>query len=94
MTEEKKIEINNCPLCGGKHIYKLKVERTFVLKAFTMNDLREKSHQVRVTRIFICPVKNEKFQATFKLYQASSSVIENVTVEGVLQDETEKQSRG
>lgn len=89
MTEEERLEISNCPLCGGKHIYKLEVERTFVLNMLTKNDLRKRSQPVRVTRIFICPVKNEKFQVTFRLYQTSNSEIKNVTVRGVLQDETE-----
>jgi len=91
--EEVKIEIHNCPICGGKHTYDLKVERTVVLKAFTMNDLKERPQPVRLTQIFICPVKNKKFQATIKLYQDSSSIIKSVKVKGVLQDETEKQSR-
>jgi len=86
---DEKLEIPNCPICGDKHIYKLKVERTYVMKWLMTNDLSESSQPVRVTRIFVCPVKNQKFQASFILYQISSDKIKSVIVEGVIEDETE-----
>lgn len=95
MAREENLEISNCPLCGSKHIYKLKVERTYVAKMRDpMYDLGERPEPgpepVRVTRIFICPIKNKKFQALFVLYQTSSEdeEITQVTVEGVVEDET------
>ena len=83
MTEEQELEIPNCPICGGCHTYKLKVERTYVIKMMTAADLDERPKQKRFTRIFVCPVKNEKFQASFVLYQTSSDKIKSATVEGV-----------
>lgn len=86
MSEEKLV-IPECPICGGKHTYRLKVERTYIMKYLTMIDLRETSQPVRFTRIFVCPTKNEKFEASFILYQTSSDRIELVTVDGVIEDE-------
>jgi transcription elongation factor Elf1 len=81
--EEKYIEIPNCPLCGSNHVYKLKVERTHFIKSLTMDDLGEKQ-AVLITRIFTCPIKNRKFQATIVLYQSPGEKIEQVTVEGIV----------
>jgi len=89
MSVEENLEIPNCPICGSTHIYRLKVERTYILELITADDLRERPQPVRVTRIFICPIKNEKFQASFVLYQTSRDKIDQVTVEGVVEDEAE-----
>ena len=86
MSEEKLV-IHKCPICGGRHTYRLKVERTYIMKLLTMSDLKEPSQPVRFTRIFVCPTKNKKFQASFILYQTSLSQIKSVTVEGVSVDE-------
>jgi hypothetical protein len=83
------LEIPDCPICGGKHIYKLEVERTFVIKLMNIGDSEERPQPVRFTRIFVCPVRNEKFQASFKLYQTSDSIIKSVKVEGVIENEKE-----
>jgi len=87
------LEIPDCPICKGKHTYELKVERIFVLKAIRMTDFREdlgeKPQPVRFTRMFICPVKNVKFQGSFSLYQTSDSKIKSVKVDGILENEKE-----
>jgi DNA-directed RNA polymerase subunit RPC12/RpoP len=85
---DEKLEIN-CPICGDKHIYKLKVEKTYVAKLLTTKHLSKSSQPVTVTRIFVCPVKNQKFQASFTLYQTSSDKIKSVIVEGVIEGEAE-----
>lgn len=84
---EKELEIPNCPICGGEHTYKLKVERTAVCKWMTAADSEETTQPVKVTRIFTCPVKNEKFEGTFVLYQTSGSEIKKVEVEGAIKNE-------
>jgi len=87
---EEKLEIPKCPLCGEKHTYRLEVERTYVIKYIqisTNNDLRETPKPVKFTRIFVCPTKNEKFQASFILYDGSNDRIKSVTVGGVIEDE-------
>ena len=83
---EEKLEIPNCPICGEKHTYRLEVERTYVIKMLRVNGSRETSQRVKFTRIFICPTKNEKFQASFTLYDDSSNQIKSVTVDGVIED--------
>ena len=89
MEAEEKLKIPDCPICGGQHIYKLKVERTYVIEMLTTNDLTKNSQPAKFTRIFVCPVKNEKFQATFRLYQTTSAEIKSVTIGGVTEDEEE-----
>lgn len=89
----ERLEIPNCPICRNKHIYKLTVEKTTVIynmKAiFRKNILEDKPQPVRFTLILVCPVKNEKFQASFKLYQEPSSKIESVKIKGVIEDEAQ-----
>lgn len=89
MKAEEKLNIHDRPICGGEHIYKLKVERTYVIQRLTTNDLTKSSQPAKFTRIFVCPVKNQKFQATFRLYQTTSAEIKSVTVGGVTEDEEE-----
>lgn len=89
MEAEEKLKIPDCPICGGEHTYKLKVERTYVIERLTTNDLTKNSQPTSFTRIFVCPVKNQKFQATFRLYQTTSAEIKSVTVGGVTEDEEE-----
>ena len=89
MEAEEKLKIPDCPICGGEHTYKLKVERTYVIELLTRHNLRESSQPASFTRIFVCPEKNEKFQATFRLYQTTSAEIKSVTVGGVTEDEEE-----
>lgn len=74
------VRIEGCPHCGGTHIYDLKVERVSIIKAITMYDAYEPSRTADFTRIFVCPVKQEQYQATFYLEDSSSSRIEGVTV--------------
>jgi hypothetical protein len=81
----EELEIPKCPICGGRHMYRLKVERTYFSQLKSIISLRERSQPVRITRIFMCPVKNEKFQASFVLYQTSSAQIKSVTVGGVVE---------
>ena len=87
MEAEEKLKIPDCPICGGEHTYKLKVERTYVIERLTTNDLTKNSQPAKFTRTFVCPTTNKKFQATFRLYQTTSAEIKSVTVGGVTEDE-------
>lgn len=89
MEAEEKLKIPDCPICGGEHTYKLKVERTYVIEKLATKDLTKSSQPASFTRIFVCPVKNQKFQATFRLYQTTSAEIKSVTIGGVTEDEEE-----
>jgi len=81
----EKLKIKNCPICKGNHTYKLEVERTFVMKMIVCSPGKEeeKPQQQRFTRIFVCPEKNEKFQASFTLFETSDDRIKSVKVEGM-----------
>lgn len=77
------IEIPKCPKCHNRHNYRLEVDRSIVMKLITMEDLDEPTRWVKVTRIFICPTKNEKFEARIRLADTSSNRIKDVAVIGV-----------
>ncbi len=79
-NDSKPITISNCPVCDGKHTYSLKVERSTVLKLMTLQDMQERPRRVHFTRIFTCPKELKDFQATFILYDTSSSRIKSVDV--------------
>lgn len=87
MSEEF-LNISKCAKCNKPHRYRLEVERSIIMKLMTPDDLNEKPRQVRITRIFTCPVKNEEFEARFILHDTSSDRIENVTISGVSNDES------
>ena len=80
------IDIPKCPKCNDGHRYRLKVDRTIVMRLLTMDDVDEKPRAVKITRLFTCPVKDEEFQAKFILYDTSSDRIQNVTVIGASDD--------
>lgn len=77
------IEIRCCPHCRGTHRYKLDVGRAIIMRMMTTPDVIEQPHKVKVTRLFICPDKNEQYQGTFYLQETSSNRIKNVQVVGL-----------
>jgi hypothetical protein len=81
------IRIEHCPHCRGSHSYKLEVERTIIIKVLGVKK-REQSSTVKTTQRFICPLKNEPYQASLNLHDTSSDRIRAVTVIG-LADERE-----
>jgi len=72
------ITIQDCPLCNQCHKYNLHVDRTIVVKHINIGDLFEKERRVRITRLFYCPNKNQKYQATIILLDTSSDRITSV----------------
>ncbi len=80
------LEIRNCPKCSDGHRYKLNVTRSCVMKMLTMSDINEMPRQVRFTRFFTCPTRNEEFQANIIMTDTSGNRIKNVTVEGIAND--------
>jgi len=80
------LEIPSCPKCSDGHKYKLEVDRAFVMKMLTIPDMNERPRQVKITRLFTCPTKNEEFEASFILTDTSSSRIEEVKVVGIADD--------
>lgn len=84
------VEIPNCPKCQLSHRYKLKIKRAMVVKMTTMSSIAEPERQVRITRIFTCPKKNEEFEATFTLTDTSSSRIKKIEVVGADDEDEQK----
>ena len=75
-------EIAPCPLCGLRHHYALKVESSPVSQFMSVGGggtPQEKSF----VRLFVCPTKNENFQATVSLTVPAGSRIKDVEVVGV-----------
>ena len=74
------VSIRNCPHCRATHYYKLEVERTILMKWMGSFDTPEQPRTVKVTRLFVCPVKHEQYQGTFYLQDTSSNRIKDVKV--------------
>jgi len=74
------VGIRNCPHCQGTHYYKLEVERTILMKWMSSSDTLEQPRNVKITRLFVCPVKHEQYQGTFYLQDTSSDRIKDVKV--------------
>lgn len=81
MSEET-VEIEDCPHCGGIHTYKIDVNRAYMIKALMASDMFERPRTVEVTQFFVCPVKNEQYEATFYSEDTSSNRIKDVRVIG------------
>jgi hypothetical protein len=81
--DNETLKIENCPICSKSHIYGLKVQRAYVTKLLTQYDMRERPVAKSYTRYFICPTKQEKFQATITLFDSSSNRIESVDIIGL-----------
>jgi hypothetical protein len=73
--------IKTCPLCQQQHEYYLEVERSTVIKYFRIDDMsfdKELPEPISLTRIFLCPTQNEKFQASLNFFQTSSNKIKSI----------------
>ena len=87
LSEQNTIEIKRCPLCNLSHTYSLSVQRSYII-AMRTADISlesEKPRKVRFKRIFNCPEKNKKFQATITMYESSDSKIETLEVERIIE---------
>ncbi len=82
MSEES-LTIENCALCGGKHTYKLIVERALLIKCLTPEALQSGDNRAEFTRLFICPVKQDMYQATISLPTSGTGDIIDVKVVGI-----------
>jgi hypothetical protein len=78
MADYEVITIERCPRCPNSHRYRLAVQRSILLKMFTMDDMTEQLRPVRVTRLFTCPTTNEDYEARIVLYDDSGNRIKQV----------------
>ena len=74
------LAIDPCPLCDGAHTYILEVERSTVLQYMNPDDAG--SHDRTFVRFFVCPKKNNRFQADVSLTEDSGEKIRDVRVAG------------
>jgi hypothetical protein len=71
------ITIPKCPICGKSHTYVLQVRRS---PSLAMSELNEVSREVTITRLFVCPIEDREFQASFVLHEKQDSSITSVEI--------------
>lgn len=69
----------SCPLCAVNHDYKLTVTRSIVV-GMSRNKARFPTVQRRFVRLFICPVKKERFEAELTLPETALSRIREIEI--------------
>jgi hypothetical protein len=81
------LTIQKCPICGRKHTYYIEVERSLILKWVRPNhEDVEPQRQVKITRIFVCPEKNEEYQASITLFDTADRQIKSIKIVGIKDD--------
>ena len=85
MSEET-VLVETCPHCRGAHTYRLTVERAVRLKVPSLSKKREKPSNVEVTQVFVCPLKNQTYEASFYLQDTSSDRIRAVGIIGLVEE--------
>jgi hypothetical protein len=85
MSEEA-VLVKVCPQCKAPHTYKLSVERAIRLKVPSLTKKREKPSSVGITLVFVCPFKNQTYEASFYLQDTSSDRIRAVRVMGLAEE--------
>jgi hypothetical protein len=86
MSEET-ILVKKCPHCKAPHTYNLSVERAVRLKVPSLSKKREKPSSVEITQVFVCPFKNQTYEASFCLQDTSFDRIRAVRVMGLAEQE-------
>jgi hypothetical protein len=79
MTIQQATLTLSCPLCGQEHRYPITIRRAVVMQ---MHAERAPATEVRVTRLFTCPTKNEEFEGSLIIRETADSRIESVDVAG------------
>jgi hypothetical protein len=82
MSEET-VLVEICPHCRGAHTYRLNVERAVRLKVPSLSKKRETASNVEINQIFVCPLKDQTFEASFYLQDTSFDRIRAVSVIGL-----------
>ena len=81
------ILISPCPVCNSSHTYELQIERSIVLGLMTDSGREAQPNKVRFSMLFLCPEKDQDFQATIVLTETAYSRIKSVTVLGVADED-------
>jgi len=85
MSEET-VLVEICPHCRGAHTYRLLVARAVTLSVLPPSKKREKPSNVEVTQVFVCPLKDQTYEASFYLQDTSSDRIRAVSVIGLVEE--------
>jgi hypothetical protein len=75
------LTIKKCPCCGQIHSYELEIQTSFVM-AIPSGESISKVRR-NYTRLFVCPVTGNSFQAKIELIELLGQSIEAVQVKGL-----------
>ena len=77
----EKLELK-CPICKETHEYSINVDRSLILYSlFVPSSTKSTKRTVKkFKRVFVCPVKNEQFQAIITMEEGFGEIINDVSV--------------
>ena len=75
----EKLEIN-CPICKGMHEYSINVDRSHIIYNMLSAPSPTERTVKRFKRVFVCPEKNEQFQAIITMEEGFGEIINDVAV--------------
>jgi hypothetical protein len=84
MSENTFFTIKNCPLCGKSHKYELEI-KTGVF-SFGRGNSGHATEQ-EITRLMLCPVKDELFEAVLVLTKETQTEILSTTVVRLVEED-------
>lgn len=70
----------NCPLCKRMHTYKIEVDKSHVIYNLLSTSFNEEKSIKKFKRIFLCPEKDEMFEAILTFEDSFGEIIEGVKV--------------
>lgn len=70
----------DCPLCAQTHQYRLRIGRMTIRY---MNGKYGPWYDKEFTRVFVCPVKSDKFEATLVLSESRENLITTIDADVV-----------
>ncbi len=80
----KVVEVD-CPYCNEPHSYNVRVERPKIMLT------RMPGEWKKYRRIFVCPRRNQKFEAVIEFYDSPNMKIESVEVLGAVNEDGREQ---
>jgi len=75
----EKLELK-CPICKEKHEYSINVDRSHILYYMLSSPSPTERTVKKFKRIFVCPDKNQQFQAIVTMEEGFGEIINDVSV--------------
>ena len=75
----EKLELK-CPICKGTHEYNINVDRSGILYSMLFAPIPTKRTVKKFKRVFVCPDKNEQFQAIVTMEEGFGEIINDLSV--------------